>query len=46
VYQFIYAGKVAHLSLDKAMQPIGVVVEDDAIYQTQKLIFEFNWSKL
>lgn len=46
VYQFIYAGKVAHVSLDKAFNPIGVVVEDRAIYETQKLIFEFNWSKL
>lgn len=45
-YILIYAGKVAMISLDNSNQPVGVVIEDDALYQTQKMIFDFNWSKL
>lgn len=45
-HEIIYAGKVAHISIDKNDDPVGVVIQNDAIYQTQKLIFEFNWSKL
>ncbi len=45
-YELIYAGKVAHISLDNALNPIGVVVQNEEIYQTQKMIFEFNWKKL
>ncbi len=45
-YEIIYAGKVAHVSLDSGGQPVGVVVENPEIYETQKLIFEFLWSKL
>lgn len=45
-YEIIYAGKVAHISLDNADNPVGVVVENQGIYETQKMIFEFNWNKL
>ncbi len=45
-YEIIYAGKVAHISLDSGGQPVGVVIQNQEIYQTQKLIFEFNWGKL
>lgn len=45
-YELIYAGKVAHISLDKSENPVGVVIENGDIYKTQKLIFEFNWSKI
>lgn len=45
-HEIIYAGKVAHISLDSNEDPVGVVIQNDAIYQTQKLIFEFNWSTL
>ncbi len=45
-YEIIYSGKVAHISLDDAQNPVGVVIENEAIYVTQKMIFEFNWSKL
>ncbi len=45
-HEIIYAGKVAHISLDNNENPVGVVIQNDAIYQTQKLVFEFNWSKL
>lgn len=45
-YEIIYAGKVAHISLDDTQNPVGVVIENEAIYETQKMIFEFNWTKL
>jgi HTH-type transcriptional regulator, sugar sensing transcriptional regulator len=45
-HEIIYCGKVAHISLDNEKKPIGVIIQNDAIYQTQKLIFEFNWNKL
>lgn len=46
VYEIIYAGKVAHISLDNSANPVGVVIEDREIFETQKMIFEFNWGKL
>jgi len=45
-YELIYNGKVAHISLDNADNPVGIVIENEEIYQTQKLIFEYNWKKL
>ena len=45
-HEIIYAGKVAHISLDDKENPVGVVIQNEAIYQTQKLIFENIWSKL
>ncbi len=45
-HEIIYAGKVAHLGLDEKENPVGVVIQNEAIYETQKLIFEFNWEKL
>ncbi len=45
-HEIIYNGKVAHISLDDKEQPVGVLIQNEAIYQTQKKIFEFNWSKL
>jgi sugar-specific transcriptional regulator TrmB len=45
-YEIIYNGKVAHISLDNADNPVGIVIENQEIYQTQKLIFEYNWKKL
>lgn len=46
-YEIIYGGnKVAHISLDNAENPVGVVIENQEIYQTQKLIFEYNWKML
>ena len=46
VYELIYSGKVAHISLDNTAKPMGIVVENREIYETQKMIFEFNWKKL
>jgi sugar-specific transcriptional regulator TrmB len=45
-YEIIYCGKVAHISLDDAENPVGVVIQNEPIYQTQKMIFEHNWDKL
>ena len=45
-YEIIYGGKIAHISVDRADNPVGIVIENPEIYETQKLIFEFNWEKL
>ncbi len=45
-YEIIYSGKVAHISLDNAENPVGVVIENREIYHTQKLLFEYNWKNL
>lgn len=45
-YEIVYNGKVAHISLQASENPVGVVIQNDEIYQTQKLIFEYNWNKL
>jgi sugar-specific transcriptional regulator TrmB len=45
-HEIVYSGKVAYISLDDKENPVGVVIQNEAIYQTQKTIFEFNWMKL
>lgn len=45
-YIIIYAGKVAMISLDATSSPVGVIVENQALYDTQKMLFEFIWQKL
>ncbi len=45
-YELIYSGKVVHISLDNSENPVGVMIENAAIYETQKMIFDFNWSRL
>jgi HTH-type transcriptional regulator, sugar sensing transcriptional regulator len=45
-HEIIYAGKVAHIGLDNSGNPVGVIIENTGIYQTQKTIFESLWSKL
>ncbi len=45
-YILIYAGRLAMISVDSNEKPIGVIIEDKNIYQTQKMIFEFNWENL
>ncbi len=45
-HEIIYAGKVAHISLNTGDDPVGVVIQNEEIYQAQKVIFEFNWKKL
>lgn len=45
-YMIIYGGKVAMISLSQASEPVGVIIEDLGLYETQKMIFEFVWNKL
>ncbi|OGY48372.1 MAG: hypothetical protein A3J65_01495 [Candidatus Buchananbacteria bacterium RIFCSPHIGHO2_02_FULL_45_11b] len=45
-YTLIYAGKVAMISVDNNNNPLGVMIEDNNIYQTQRIVFEFIWDKL
>ncbi len=45
-HQIIYAGKVAHLSLDDMENPMGAVIENEAIFETQKAVFDFMWKNL
>ncbi len=45
-YEIIYAGKVAHISLDNAENPVGVIIQNHDIYETQKMIFAFSWDKI
>jgi HTH-type transcriptional regulator, sugar sensing transcriptional regulator len=45
-YIIIYSGKVVMISISSSGEPIGVIMEDSGLYQTQKMIFEFNWRQL
>lgn len=45
-YTLIYGPKTAHIGLDGAENPMGVVVEDRNIAKTQQIIFERLWNTL
>ncbi|OGE88558.1 MAG: hypothetical protein A3J07_02490 [Candidatus Doudnabacteria bacterium RIFCSPLOWO2_02_FULL_49_13] len=45
-HELIYNGKVAHISLDNSENPVGVIIENEAIYETQKTIFKTLWQTL
>lgn len=45
-YTLIYGSKTAHIALDSAGSPLGVMVEDENIARTQQMIFERLWSTL
>ncbi len=45
-YIIIYPGKTAYISLNAHGEPIGVVIENDGVYETQKYIFDELWEKL
>ncbi|MFC1638704.1 TrmB family transcriptional regulator [Patescibacteria group bacterium] len=42
-YSFIYGSKVAFVSLDESESPIGVLVEDERIAETQRIVFDHVW---
>jgi len=42
----IYAGKCAFVSRDAKDTPVGVIIENEMIYQTQKIIFLNLWKRL
>ena len=45
-YIIIYPGKTAYISLNAKKELVGVVIENEGIYQTQKSIFDNLWGKL
>ena len=45
-YILIYPGKTAYVSLNAKEKPIGVVIENDGVYETQKAIFDSLWKTL
>ncbi len=45
-YIIIYPGKTAYVSLNAKQEPIGVVIENDGVYETQKQIFDTLWKTL
>ena len=45
-YIIIYPGKTAYISLSAKQELIGVVIENEGVYETQKKIFEELWQKL
>lgn len=45
-YIFIYNSKVAMISLDATNQPVGVIIENEGLSQTQRMIFESLWQTL
>lgn len=46
MYTFIFAGRLAFVGLDKGDKLFGVVIEDRAISETQRLIFDSLWKTL
>lgn len=45
-YIIIYPGKTAYISLNAHKEPVGVVIENDGVSETQKLIFDRLWQTL
>ena len=45
-YIIIYPGKTAYISLNAKKEPIGVVIENDGVFETQKIIFDNLWKTL
>jgi hypothetical protein len=45
-YTIIYGPKVAHFSLDKGGNPLGVLIEDSGIAETERMIFDHVWDSL
>ncbi|MFA4830888.1 MAG: helix-turn-helix domain-containing protein [Patescibacteria group bacterium] len=45
-YIIIYPGKTAYISLTAKREPVGVVIENDGVCETQKVIFDSLWDKL
>lgn len=45
-YMFLYGSKTAHVGLDRKKQLFAVVIEDAAMFQTQKMIFDSLWKTL
>ncbi len=45
-YILVYKNKVAMISVNALGEPLGLIIEDPAIFETQKQLFEFIWQSL
>jgi HTH-type transcriptional regulator, sugar sensing transcriptional regulator len=45
-YTLIYPGHTAYISLNAVGELVGVVIENDGVYETQKAIFDELWNTL
>lgn len=45
-YILIYADKVAMISVNKEKEPLGLIIEDKALFKTQLQLFNFIWKSL
>ena len=45
-YIIIYPGKTAYISLNAKGEPVGVVIENDGVADTQKIIFDTLWQSI
>lgn len=45
-YTIIYDHKTAYISVTKAKSPLGIIIEDSGLAQTQKFIFNHLWKTL
>ena len=45
-YVLIYSGKVAMISVDAVKNPVGVIIQDPGLYQTQEMVFKKLWEKI
>jgi sugar-specific transcriptional regulator TrmB len=45
-YILIYPGKTAYISLTAQHEPMGVVIENDGIFEMQKNIFDVLWEQI
>lgn len=45
-YIIIYPGKTAYISLNTKDEPVGVVIENQGVYNTQKIIFDQLWNNI
>lgn len=45
-YTLIYAGRVAMISLGQSGLPIGLIITDQGLFETQRMIFNNLWNKI
>ena len=45
-YTLIYPGKVAMISVNSKNEPLGLIIEDRSIFETQKQLFNYIWQTL
>lgn len=45
-YILIYPGKTAYIALNNLGEPVGVLIDNQGIYETQKILFDSLWNRL